>query len=166
MRKKVYFLCVLFLFLVGCKEKTNNQNNFSSKDNILVDTVSSTKYFSENEIDTILKEEEEGQEWVEINKIGGSFKRINAEWKRFVKIKGNDKAEIELMEPVNYELDSIKKSTEEIILYIKNADWIYKFYWVDKKSHIGRWEYIYNQTEIDPDFSMYVIDKKYEHILN
>ena len=168
MRMKTFFLGILLLFLIGCKQKTNNQNRFLTDENTLIgiDTLISKEDFSKNEIDTILRKEQNEQVWVEIDKIEDSFKKIEGGWKRFVKIKGNDRAEIELMELVEYELDSIQNSEKFTILYIKGADWIYKFNWIDEERHIGKWEYIYNQTKIDANFSMYVIDKRFEYLLD
>ena len=41
------------------------------------------------------------------------------------------------------------------------GDVFFRFRWIDKEKHIGRWDYIYSKKIIDSSFSMYAIDDRY-----
>jgi len=102
--------------------------------------------------------------WEELNYINNDFHEFTSlkkEDRRYVKLLNNKEAIIVIMEPTKYNLDSIQATENSIILYKKGGGWIYKFKWIDKKRHIGRWDYIYNKTVIDSSFSMYVVNEKY-----
>jgi len=140
---------LVFLSLFSCK-KTNIQDE---KTKSTTPKIISTVLNKENFINT---------KWRAIDYVNNGFKKmtIKEEWQSFVKINKKD-AIIYLQEPTKYNLDSIQATRKSIILHIKGGGWIYKFKWIDKKRHIGRWDYIYNKTIIDSSFSMYVVDEKY-----
>ncbi|MTI31744.1 hypothetical protein [Xanthovirga aplysinae] len=157
MKFKIIFPIVILSFL-SCKKNLKNEGESA---------VNSTDTISENIKKTLDKKSFIGTKWIEVKKINNTFQKpnIEEEWLSFVEI-GKNKATIFLMEPVEYDLDSIQTTKDEVILHIKNGNWKYKFYWIDESKYIGRWDYIYNTSIIDSSFSMYAINKKYEHLLN
>ena len=155
MKLKNTLFILIAILLLNCKKNETEVKTIVAKQK--TNTISKTLN-KNNFIKT---------EWIEIEKVNNSFKnsKVKEEWLSFVKINDHNKATIFLMESSEYTLDSIQATEKNIKLHIKGADWIYRFYWVNKNKHIGRWDYVYN-TKIDSSLSMYVVDKKYKHLLN
>jgi len=144
-------IILLIFILISCKKTTLQENKGETK-----------SVFSDGTKKVLNKENFFNTKWRAIEYNNGEFRKmtIKEEWQSFVKINKKN-AIIYLQEPTKYYLDSIRATKSSIILYVKGGGWIYKFKWIDKKRHIGRWDYIYNKTIIDSSFSMYAIDERY-----
>lgn len=143
----------ILLFIFSCKDA-----NIKNKDVGKEQEVSLTK------IKTLKKENFVGVLWEDIDLINNTFKELKMmkkEERRYVKLLNNKEVIIVIMEPTKYKLDSIQETNNNLLLHIKGGNLFLKFKWIDKKRHIGRWDYIYNKTIIDSSFSMYVVDEKY-----
>jgi hypothetical protein len=152
-QKVILFSTISSLFLVSCKQIKSEQSKEVKKE------ISLTL---NNDSIVLLNNDIKQSEWLEIEKKEEEYNFPCSEWNRKIII-NDDKISLDLMEPAQYEISKIEKVNYGYNIYIKNAEWFYRFKWIDESKGISKWEYIF-KNKVDESFSYLTVRNIQENV--